>query len=333
MKRAWILLLLVGLAPMCRRPAGEKSAAATATDDGGRRVVLQIGDVSRSNDDFQRFLRQQYASALPADASPQLLSRLFDRFTEQELLLFQANRDGITVSEEETRAATARLPADARAAAVDPQQISAQLVVEKVLYYRVYRDIRVEPREVEAYYNQHIDDYRKSEEVQLQQIVVRDHDKAVRLRSELLNAPGRFEEIARRESVSPEAASGGQMGYFERGVLPTEMENIVFALQVNEISPITETPYGFHIFKVTRIKKKRLLAFASVSGEIRDQLLAEKLRDASRDFLSGLRQQLPVTLRTGNLHFAYVPPQTNEVNHEPQRPSPVPGPAAPAGRP
>ena len=70
------------------------------------------------------------------------------------------------------------------------------------------------------------------------------------------------------------------MGFFEKGMLPQEMEEVVFSLKVNEISPIVESPYGFHLFKVTRKRKSRMQLLAAVKDEIKSKLLSAKLTAA-----------------------------------------------------
>ena len=101
--------------------------------------------------------------------------------------------------------------------------------------------------------------------------MVNDREKLLKIRSELLKQPSRFEEIARSESISPEAANGGAMGFFEKGMLPQEMEEVVFSLKVNEISPIVESPYGFHLFKVTQKRKARMQLLADVKDADQEQ--------------------------------------------------------------
>lgn len=326
MKRVLYLLLIIGIGAACRRGPDQKTSATSTTMDSRHgAVVLQIGDHALTNEAFKEFVRLQYASAAQTAANNRLLSRLFDQFVEQELLLYQARRENVTISDEEIADYDKQLPDNPQSTAQRPN-IRNVLMVQKFLYFRVYQDIHVTDREVEQYYNNRIEEYRKGEEILLYQIMVPDHDHAMRLHSELLGNPNRFEEIARRESKSPEAAKGGLMGYFEKGVLPNEMENIVFSLPVGVISPITETPYGFHIFKVTKIKKKRLLAFATVAPEIRDRLLADRLRTAQQLFLTDLRKRLNITVKTENLYFPYVQSNSDEVKNETVKQTP----AAPA---
>jgi len=93
------------------------------------------------------------------------------------------------------------------------------LKVQKYLLANVYKDITVSDAEVAQFYEAHLADFRKTEEIHLFQIMVKDREKLLKIRQELLNQPARFEEVAHRESISPEATNGGAMGFFEKGLL------------------------------------------------------------------------------------------------------------------
>jgi peptidyl-prolyl cis-trans isomerase C/foldase protein PrsA len=155
-------------------------------------------------------------------------------------------------------------------------------------------------------------DFRKTEEIRLFQIMVKDREKLLKIRQELLNQPSRFEEVARRESISPEAANGGAMGFFEKGMLPQEMEGVVFSLKVNEISPIVESPYGFHLFRISKKKKARMLLLTAVKDEIKNKMLSAGLAAAYQDFLTRLKAEVPVQLYYDNLYFPYLKSDSGE---------------------
>lgn len=57
-----------------------------------------------------------------------------------------------------------------------------------------------------------------------------------------------FEEVADEFSDCP--GRGGDLGFFARGQMVEEFENIMFSLQPGEVSSIFRTPFGFHIAKL-----------------------------------------------------------------------------------
>ena len=60
--------------------------------------------------------------------------------------------------------------------------------------------------------------------------------------------PANFSELAKKYSQEPGAAeSGGDLGWFGKGVMVPEFEGPAFALKTGEISQVVETPFGFHI--------------------------------------------------------------------------------------
>ncbi len=66
------------------------------------------------------------------------------------------------------------------------------------------------------------------------------------------------------------------MGLFELGDLPKEMENVVFSLRPYVISPVTESEFGFHIFRVTQKMNKRVMYISKARPIIKNKILSDK---------------------------------------------------------
>jgi peptidyl-prolyl cis-trans isomerase D len=68
--------------------------------------------------------------------------------------------------------------------------------------------------------------------------------------------PGRFAELAKAHSQDPGSAQeGGSLGYFGRGAMVKPFEDAVFKLKQGEISPVVESEFGFHIIRLTGVRK------------------------------------------------------------------------------
>ena len=57
-----------------------------------------------------------------------------------------------------------------------------------------------------------------------------------------------FADLVLEYSDSTSKTNGGDLGSFPRGVYDPALDAAVFSLEVGEISDVTESSYGFHIF-------------------------------------------------------------------------------------
>lgn len=74
--------------------------------------------------------------------------------------------------------------------------------------------------------------------------------EAERLADEAQKAPARFAELARAHSDGPSGPQGGDLGpAFGPEVMDPAFSKAAFGLEVNEVSGVVETPFGFHIIQ------------------------------------------------------------------------------------
>ena len=105
---------------------------------------------------------------------------------------------------------------------------------------------------------------RKPAEVTFRQIVIAPHPSvaakaAAHAKADSILATlkkgGDFAEIAKRESMDPGTRQqGGDLGWNRRGAMVKEFEAWMFALAPGQMSPVIETPFGYHIIRVDRVK-------------------------------------------------------------------------------
>jgi len=65
---------------------------------------------------------------------------------------------------------------------------------------------------------------------------------------------------------------GGDIGYYSKGQLVAEFEDVAFMLETGEISDVVETQYGFHLIKVTDRKDSSIKTLDEVKDSVRDYL-------------------------------------------------------------
>jgi parvulin-like peptidyl-prolyl isomerase len=268
--------------------------------------VLQVENREFYNADLKAYLKATGAEArgLPSES----LSRLFDRFVDEMILLEAARERGITLTDEEKKEALARFAAAAPAEDGNedpPEGAYDRLLIEKYTYL-VVRGVHVTEAEILDYYEKHKKDFLEPGRVQVSQILVDTEETAVSVlrRLDRFGEP-EFRKIATEESIGPEAARGGVMGVFEQGDLPADMERVIFSLDEGRTSQIVESSYGFHIFRLDRKFPPALLSASEAAPEIQQRLMAQKMKEALATHVAGLKDTLRWESRPANLFFTY----------------------------
>lgn len=78
-----------------------------------------------------------------------------------------------------------------------------------------------------------------------------------------------FEELAKTSSDDPgSAASGGDLGFFGKGLMDPAFEDTAFAMKEGEVSEPVKTSFGYHIIKLDKIRPGSIKPFEKVRDEI-----------------------------------------------------------------
>ncbi len=75
--------------------------------------------------------------------------------------------------------------------------------------------------------------------------------KAESILQKALADPDSFAELAKEHSADVVSAQrGGDLGYFNKGVMEENFENAVFSMEIGEIKGLVESSFGYHIIKL-----------------------------------------------------------------------------------
>lgn len=143
-------------------------------------------------------------------------------------------------------------------------------------------------------------------------IVAEAQAKAKSLREQITNGAA-FEDVAKKNSDGPSAAQGGDLGYFERGKLSKELEDMTFAMKAGDVTDPIRTKQGFVILKVTEHQKAGIPTLKQIEPRIQDALYYQKLQPALRTYLTKLREDAFIDIRPGYLDTGASPNQTKPV--------------------
>jgi len=302
------------LAGACGRGDGQ-GPASKAQDPGRAKLksgpVLRVESREFTNDDLAAYVKLTGGNEA-GRLSTESLSRIFDRFVDDRILLEAARQRNLTLTEDEKRNYQAKLASesngDASGPPADPaasERLFDGLLVEKYTY-RVIKDVRAEDAEIRAYYEEHKREFLLPERVQVSQILVPTEQRAVAVLRRIENAPeAEFRAAAREESSGPEAFKGGVMGVYKQGDLPYDMEKVIFALDPGRTSQVVESSYGYHIFRLDKKFPPQLQSLDEAAPAARIKVLERKIKEALAVHLGGLKDTLSWKVFPENLFFAY----------------------------
>jgi peptidyl-prolyl cis-trans isomerase SurA len=107
-----------------------------------------------------------------------------------------------------------------------------------------------------------------------------------------------FVGLAKEASADPATkGDGGDLGWYKRGELPTEWEEIVFAMEPNEVRGPIQGPRGLHIFQLVENKKESVRPFAEVKDQLRESIFQEEMEKQTKVWLQELRKKAHVEVK------------------------------------
>ena len=177
------------------------------------------------------------------------------------------------------------------------EDLQKEMLLQKLIAMDVNANIKVSEDEAEDYYNKRRRNYKTESRVRVAQIVVRDLAMAKKVEARL-NAGEDFASVAARVSIGPEAHRGGELGFITRQIMPEPLDKTIFKLPVNKISPIVQSSYGFHVFKVLEIQPARIGNFTEVKKQVIADIRSQKEEAAFISWMESLKLKAVIKKKT-----------------------------------
>lgn len=274
-------------------------------------VVASVDGEPLSRPDFERELRRALGG-FETQPSPEQLDTLrngvLDGMTESMVLEQAIRKNAVTVTPDEVDRRVMHLRADygtdGLEQALEDSEVGlgefkrktrALLLLEKLFQEQVYARVAVTEEELQSSYDAHAKEYEQGEQVHALQLVVKQAGEAHKLLAKLRDGK-RFSELAMKYSLSPDATVGGDLGWFQRGVMPPKFDEVCFSLGKGETSGVVESDYGYHLFKVVDRRPARVRPFKEVRAAVEARVLKEKRAAAQAAYVAELKKQATIRI-------------------------------------
>ena len=163
----------------------------------------------------------------------------------------------------------------------------------KVDFVELTLDAMEEPespsaQDLQNLYEENEELYTNPERRRAQHILVENEDLANDLLGQIKEGAD-FAELAKANSEDTSSnEEGGDLGFFESGLMGAEFDEAAFAMNIGDVSDVVATDYGyFHIIKLTDIEPKTIQNFE----EVESQLASLYVKNAKEKELFGLLEE------------------------------------------
>lgn len=155
-------------------------------------------------------------------------------------------------------------------------------------------DKPIEDAEVDKLYQEQFIEKDMGQEFKASHILVETEEAAQDLVGQLEGGAD-FAELAREHSTGPSGPSGGDLGWFAKGVMVPAFEEAVLALDVGAVSAPVETQFGWHVIKLEDLRDVEAPSLDQVRAELEQQVRQQRVVS----YMEGLLEEADVTRTEG----------------------------------
>ena len=288
---AGMVALVLGLTPLCR---AQDKVVAVVNDE----IITQ-----KDLDGFISFMRVQLAREYSAVKLEQKIDSmkqdLLERLIEDRLILQEARKGNINIDKSRIKGKVAELKkahdtegefqsflSQQGVTEADlEQKLKDQMMTYEIIEAKIKNKIAIKPSDITDYYNNNLDQFVVAEQREFVSIVVEDKDLADKVSQSLKSGKAVDAAAAELEvKVNTFTAKKG-------GELKKEIEDVVFAMNVDDVSDGVKIDNAFYVFKLIKIIPGYKQQLIEAQAGINRLLFDKKLQENMVDWLNELKKK------------------------------------------
>jgi len=253
-------------------------------------IVAIVNDYKISFEEYKRELEQVLKKMRLQQANKESKAKAIEQLINAYLLLNEAKKSGLEIPVEDVE----NKVVDYMLQFNSEEDFKNTLTNNNFDYSALRHQIRIEllinkyvknnfPKNKEISYNELEEIYNKNQESFVTQLMVKASHilikgtcedglrKVTEIRKSIKSTED-FHKIAKECSECPSCFDSGNLGYFTRGKMVKEFEDVAFGLEINEISKPVKTVFGYHLIMVTDRKDSYTARFEEVKDALKQRL-------------------------------------------------------------
>ena len=288
-------------------PKKEEATPAKQEDD-SKKVVATVNGENISQKEVNQMLNR-FGNQVPKEQLPAITKQIIDGLITQKLITQFIRDSKIEVSQAEIEKELNKVREDIKSnpglegktfeqvlethgSSID--NLKSEIVISLSLEKHLGKDI--DDKKIKAYFDENKAAYDGSErrashvlvdtrEMKTDAELAQALEKIKKIKAEVDSGKD-FAEVAKQYSDCPSKDKGGDLSFFKRkGQMVEPFAAAAFALKVGQVSDPVKTPFGYHIIKVTEIKKGNDVKFDDVKQVIKQNMMEEKAQVLIRQLL------------------------------------------------
>lgn len=246
-------------------------------------IFAKVFDIAISEDEVKRESRK----LIGADSSEELtIKQALSRLIDDCVLYHTALEAGFSASDSEFDAALFESleeldshennpPMNTREAKQLEETIRRRIIVGKYIQSLWDQRLNISEDELRAFYEDQQEVFFAPETVRASHILIKiDSKSALHRINELrasIKSPEDFQNLC-AHSECPTNMRCGDLGFFAHGKMIKEIEDIAFSLEVNQISDVFSSPFGYHILLLTDRVPQHPVPFEDIRESLKHRL-------------------------------------------------------------
>jgi peptidyl-prolyl cis-trans isomerase C len=317
-------------APAPGQPGAFPGAAPSKPADTSKMpdVVAQVNGKKITKDDLLNQARQMQAQMAQARRGQQVppldeafYKQILEGMVAQTLLLQDAQRQGVQVSDEELKpqlaALRGRFPDEAAyKKALEQEGLSEkelqdklrqEAIIQKYVGTKIFNEVAVTDQAAREFYDKNQDKMQRPERAHLRHILIRvepnateadkqkARDKAEDLLKRLKGGED-FAKLAAENSDDPGSkVRGGDLSWMARGQTVPPFDQAAFALtKPNDLSGVVESQFGFHIIQLVEREAASAVPFEEARPRITQMLQQRQAGERLKARVEDLKKKAKV---------------------------------------
>lgn len=281
-------------------------------------TIARVNGEAIGKDEFERALKNLEARAgqpVPAEKRAEVYRGLLDQMIAYKLLLQESKTLKVSIPDSDIdgriKQIQGQFPTEqAFAKALSDQHVTVQqlkddqrqqMIVARVIDAEVNSKVAVTPKDVDDFYAKNPDKFKEPESVHAAHILIltpQGANAAAKARAKAaagailkqVRGGGDFAKLAREKSQDPGSApNGGDLNFFAKGQMVPQFEEAAFQLKPGEVSPVVESPFGFHIIKMLERRPARTVPLEEARPQVTEFLKQQQASQKTVAFIDQLK--------------------------------------------